>query len=57
MEADVSFILFIFLAAALSGLIIHVVIIILGISPKRIIRIVYNGRRVSTLARRTCRGM
>jgi hypothetical protein len=48
-----TYIAFLILAATLSGLKVHVVIVILGISPKRIVWVIYDGGGFSTLAYRT----
>lgn len=53
METQVTFPIFIVLAATLRRLVIHVVIIILGISPEWVVRVVHNRSGISTFTRRT----
>jgi hypothetical protein len=52
-ETQIRFAIFVFFAASSSGQIVHVVIVILGISPKWIVRVVYNGSRIAALTGRT----
>jgi hypothetical protein len=56
MEAQLPFPIFIF-AATPSRLIVHVVIIVLGVSPEWISRVVHNGPRFSAVTRGTRRNL